>query len=336
MTRLMPFFLPLCFAAALAAPSDTHACSIPVPEAFTLPVNLSSSPANAAIAFGGYHRYSDEEFAELAVTIDGIAARLQPIEASGKNESIANLLRGLHAVAVSPEPGPGQRVVVSGPAACGFSGADDSSGECPPFELAYTATEPDVTPPAVPAVTYEARYTRGICGTGNLNPVYDVYIPPPLEGGAAAPVMYLIEAFRDATLTDRVDHLVTLAERASHTLRLSQADAIGCVRIQAFDLAGNESPPAVECALPAVPPPPPDEDEDEAKDDEPERRQLQSATSDGCRLAGAVGAGPAPWAPLLAASALFAGRLRRRGRARRGLAARASPPGRGRRARHLR
>jgi hypothetical protein len=316
--RPFSFLLPLGLAAAaLVASPDARACSQAIDRSPTFPEPNSSYPANAAIySFGGYFPLGFS-----SVTIDGVAATL----VSAEGLSVAATPEAFFAepsfVLVSPEPRPGQRVIVRG-TTCGASYMNHPERvdelDCPPFELAYTATAPDETAPVVPPrVTFsveDVEYLGSLCEQ-EFFPTYVAHFPTPAEGAGAAPVAYTIEEFADETLTEPFFSMTVVGSRSAQDVNVGRtATPARCIRVRAFDLAGHEAAaPLVDCALPAPPvitilPP-----------DAPPIVEPQKESSDGCQLggslgapAGASGARAMAWAGLLAAAALVAGGRRRR------------------------
>ncbi|HEU4410830.1 MAG TPA: hypothetical protein VFS43_36595 [Polyangiaceae bacterium] len=303
-------FFALGAAAALSAPGEARACSLPQPPkgfaASASFVNGSSYPSNAVIFFSGL--FPGEAGVEgVEVTVDGFPARLVPTEGERFGEVSEAYLTTDRAFRVSPEPRPGQRVVIRG-VDCGADEGFGPSGECPEVEFKYTATAPDEAPPAAPVVTYDVQEYSSLSASCDRETELRVFahLSTPLEGGAGAPSEYVVEGFADEALTERVFVSRVGAGRPSYDVALTET--VKCVRVWAFDYAGNEvQPSAPECALPAWPAPEPKV---------PAERPVASAEPGGCHVSAAAAARPAPWAALLAASALLLGGRRRRAPAR--------------------
>lgn len=307
---------PLGVVAALSAPGEARACTFafqPHPATASFPSG-SSYPSNATFFFDGDFP-GDGGVEAVEVTVDGFPARL--VSTKSDNEGFGKVSRD-HLSSegrfrVVPEPRAGQRVTIRG-ADCEYG---ESSGECPVVEFKFTATAPDKTPPAVPSLSYDIQEYASIdamCGK-RLEPRVFAHVAPPLEGGAAAPVSYLIEQFADEAMTKVVGtaHATSLGAQFDAAL---DADT-KCVRVWTYDFAGNDAAAATtDCALPALPSPP------AGAAGGPEPKGLEpvspggppAANADkfGCHVSAATGGVAAPWAALLAASALALGGLRRR------------------------
>jgi hypothetical protein len=304
------FFIPVALAAALGAPRDASACSPPFLSFSSYPLSGSSYPANAALRFDSYE--SDFDLDDFEVLVNDRPARLVSAESLFPTDEPRLSFPAPSAALVSPEPLPGQRVVLRGNV-CGALTLEDPDNRCPLVEITYTATEPDTAPPAIPDFTYTFEYDSGCNGGDHWG--YVVHVPPPRESAVAAPVIYLLEGFADATLTNRkfaATHAST-SERSVIDLG-SASEGVTCVRVRAVDLAGHEAgSPSITCDLPPAiqtESKGDDDDDDAGKAAHPQGRLEDPGA---CQLpAGGPGARSTLWAGLLAASALVGGALRRR------------------------
>ncbi len=123
-------FLSLAVAGAAAwlAPSSASACE-PLPPGLTSSVPAEGDlPANSAVLFFG----QSLSLTGVSVSVDGSPAAL--VEAPA-------VAGAALAARIEPQPQPGQAVVISGDFC-------QESGGCGPSMLSFTATAPDLTPPA--------------------------------------------------------------------------------------------------------------------------------------------------------------------------------------------
>jgi hypothetical protein len=318
-------------AAALGAPGEARACSLPkqtVPLTTSF-VSGSVYPSNAVIVvsgtfagdFVGRPNLDGEELVltgGATVTVNDAPARLVSTAGESFGELSAPLLSSdlsvRMAVRVSPEPRPGQRVVLRGPD-CAARDQAAPEGECPVAEFRYVAGAADTASPEVSGVTYGVRDEATLSAdcSSQYTSRHFVRLPPAPERAASAPVAYVIEGFADASLTQRIfSAQLSEFESKLDTHLGHPSNGLACVRIRAFDLAGNEAKAeAVECNLPPLPTP------QSAPVGQPEVEApiaiapVRSEEAVGCHAA-STGARPTPWAALVTAAAFSLGGLRRR------------------------
>jgi MYXO-CTERM domain-containing protein len=248
MKTLLPLFAG-CLSAALASFCSlgaARACSPPLPGlSGSLPESGATYPANAVVFLYGYQLALDD----AEVTVDGAPAALVA-------DTSVTAPIGALAVRVDPEPAPGQVVTLTGTFCSAGSG-------CPEETVTYTAGPADDDAPASPGrVTFDvydhADFVAdiGACESDS-HVAWFVHFQgaPPAEGGAA-PVLHLVEGFRDEKLSDLAfsshafasedDVTVTIRSRVETLEGADVTEAI-CFRVTTIDTAGNKADPTTLC-----------------------------------------------------------------------------------------
>jgi MYXO-CTERM domain-containing protein len=238
--RALSFVLPLVAALPLlSAARAAHACAPPAPGlSWHLPADGATYPANGVLLFRGF----DISLDQVTVKVDGQPASF--VDASGE---FPNPFIAQGKVRVSPKPNPGQMVVVSGDFCLPGSG-------CTPVTFSYTAGPEDNTPPDAPAnLQYEVhdhpdfKSSGGDCQTDSDIAWWLRVEGQPAES-AEAPVLYHVEGFADAGLSNPLFSSLTIASDPVQRLHYESlapqlagaSPAEICLRVTTLDTAGNK------------------------------------------------------------------------------------------------
>ncbi|AKT36798.1 uncharacterized protein CMC5_009190 [Chondromyces crocatus] len=243
--RTMPLLVASSLAlAALVTAPRAEACSPALGVHGTLPTTSAEQwPTNLPIhLFSVLDITLDEAGVPLySVLVDGQPATL--VEAAQAQRSRAGGLQ----VVVEPPPIPGQQVLLSGT----FCPASQG---CPPVNLAFVAAPPDVEGPTEsPALWFDLYDHKdddaavGSCvDLGAFTVTLHVDGSPQPED--ASPLMYTIQAFTDASLTNAVGSWRRITQGGSESFYISGAPELVvpqladayCFRVDIEDLAGND------------------------------------------------------------------------------------------------
>ena len=228
----------LCFFFALHAvtaltPDVAEACAPPSPGLHSFPADGGTHPANAAILLDGYG--ADPEL--LTVTVDGQAARL--VRAFEIKDD---------AWWIEPPPSPGDQVKLEGIPCPG--------GDCGPFAVEFTASEPDRTPPLAPTGAWFGIYDhvdttegRGDCSEHGSTTVFTHLADGWRDdGGSRVLVRVAVYDARDSEPVDAfgVSRRADRVTLWSDGLKREDAEHY-CLRIRVTDLAGNAAPVVDAC-----------------------------------------------------------------------------------------
>lgn len=229
--------------ALTASPPRAEACSPPLPGLYgSLPADGASYPANAALFFSGY----DVTLDDTTVTVAGQPATLTTAGTPGG--------LGLSALIV-PAPQAGDEVIIEGTFCPAGSG-------CPSKKITFTATAPDTTPPkgadaaSFDVYDYADYHSSGGDCTSDSDLAEWVQLKGPTPDAGGSPVIFTLEAYRDAGLTDLVftrSGFLPETGQAEVELRLFAADLGGksapealCFHVSTKDAAGNPAPSLTE------------------------------------------------------------------------------------------
>ncbi|WP_170319219.1 hypothetical protein [Polyangium spumosum] len=218
-----------------AAPRPARACPPPLPGLYNhIPENGATYPANAALFFSGHYISLDA----VTVTVDGAPAAFVPVA----DEALAGLAGFV--VRIDPTPAAGQVVEVAGD----FCLAGEM---CEPEAISFTTSAPDTTGPlGVKSVLYNVhdypdfKASVGDCQSDS-DLAYHVHVEGEPAGPGEAPVVFRVEAFRDAAMQDLAFARSVFASSPIQfrklALELGGADpaAAFTFRVKTLDAAGN-------------------------------------------------------------------------------------------------
>jgi hypothetical protein len=202
-----------------------------------MPADGATYPGNGVLFFSGHLISLDF----VTVTVDGQAASFMPA-----SRVVPPGLSGIQ-VRIDPPPTAGQNVAIQGDFCMPIDG-------CAPVSIHFTAAPPDNTAPeSASAMSFDIYdYLDFKSSGGDCQSDSDIGWWVTIEGTAAlpdeAPVIYLVEAFRDATLMDLAFSKTTFVSASTTKLSFrnmltilngTAAPEALCFRISAFDAAGN-------------------------------------------------------------------------------------------------
>lgn len=243
--RLVPVFLSIAaLATAGVAALPASACPPPLPGLTgSVPKSGETYPANAAVFLFGAQVSLDD----VAVTVDGQPASLVPAE------EVASLGLSSKAVLVDPQPAKGQSVLIEGT----FCAPEY---QCPVASVTFTAGAPDVSSPAPPSSVVfnvhdypDFKSSGGDCQSDSDLAFWVHLFGVPASAGES-PVIYSVEAFRDAGLSDlafaqrvffQSEEVTVQARKTTAFLNGAEAPEALCFRVTALDASGNEAAGAV-------------------------------------------------------------------------------------------
>jgi MYXO-CTERM domain-containing protein len=226
----------------LAAEGPARACQPPLPGLFgSIPDDGAEHPANAAVLLEGYYIALDA----VTVTVDGAPAVLV-------EQPPLPWINGVF-VRIEPQPQPGQEVILEGD----FCPEPD---QCEPRSITFTATAPDLTPPA-PIAAFSVdiyAYPTADPGVGSCMSPSDFTryfrVSAPLPAPEESYNIHRLSVVGEGPVLPS-----RLAVTADMTIAVSgvEAELMGaplaeaaCFRVDTVDLAGNVGPASPPICLP--------------------------------------------------------------------------------------
>jgi len=226
----------------LTAEGLARACQPPFPGLFgSIPDHGTTHPANAAVLLEGY----DISLDAVTVTVDGAPAAL--IE-----QPPLPWINGVF-VRIEPQPQPGQTVVIEGDFC-------PQPGECEPQQIPFTATDPDLTPPApITAFSFDIYdYPPHDPGVGSCMSPSDFTryfrISAPLPGPGESYNIHRLSVVGDgpvlpSRLAITTDMAITVSGLDAELMGAPLAES-ACFHVDTIDFAGNVGPASPPICLP--------------------------------------------------------------------------------------